>query len=234
MVLALILHILDITHSIGKPLQKAPLVDHGLLDGEFWIPRADCGHWNHTSGSAAESVHPGINDMKRLRLSVSVMAAASALVVNSGNIQAQIASQENPARQRNGEVLRTQTQEGSLSGPKANRPELPESMSQVIRERLLQFEEKREEYLAQQLELMHRLHRASDSDRAQLREQLREQRQAWLEEAKKIREQARARVQEMKRELVNHSEVIEAAREQVREQVQEQLREKVRERRGTD
>jgi vacuolar-type H+-ATPase subunit H len=180
------------------------------------------------------SVHPGINDMKQLRLRVSVLAAASALLVNSGYIQAQIASQEDPARQRKGEVLRTQTQEGSLGGPKTNRPELPESMSEVMRERLLQFEQKREAYLAQQLELLHQLHKASDSDRAQLREQLREQRQAWLEEAKKIREQARARVQEMKRELVNHSEVIEAAREQVREQVQEQVREKVRERRGTD
>ena len=90
-------------------------------------------------------------------------------------------------------------------------------MPQVIRDRLLEFEQRREQYLAQQLELVHQLHKVSDAERAQLREQLREQRQAWLEEAKKIREQARARLQEMKKELSNHSEVIEAAREQARD-----------------
>lgn len=161
-----------------------------------------------------------------------------ALLGAQGIILAQPVPQENPAVHRKGEVLGTKAQQGSLAGGPAERPELPETMPQAVKDRLRQFESKREQYLAQQLELMHRLNKVSDADRAQLREQLKEQRQAWLEEAKKIREQARARLQEMKRELSNHGEVLEAAREQVREQVRdkvrEQIRDQTRERRGTD
>lgn len=118
-----------------------------------------------------------------------------------------------------------------MAGPAANRPEVPVGLSETLRERLRSFEAKREEYLAKQLELVRQMRESADPEaRTRLREQLREQRQDWLEEARKFREQARVRLQEMKRELSNHSEVIEAAREQVRERVQEQ----VRERRGTD
>jgi vacuolar-type H+-ATPase subunit H len=176
--------------------------------------------------------------MKQLRLRMGLWAAIAAISVGHGVIQAQTIPQEDSVQQRKGEVLRIEKPQGSMSGPTVNRPELPEGMPQVIRDRLLEFELKREQYLAQQLELVHQLNKVSDAERAQLREQLREQRQAWLEEAKKIREQARARLQEMKKELSNHGEVIEAAREQVREQVRdqvrEQIRDQVRERRGTD
>jgi len=165
-------------------------------------------------------------------------AVAAAVSVGPGLLQAQSIPQDNSTQQRRGEALRIEKPQGSLSGPTVNRPGLPESMPQVIKDRLLEFEQRREQYLAQQLELVHQLHKVSDAERAQLREQLKERRQAWLEEAKKIREQARARLLEMKKELSNHGEVIDAAREQardqVREQVREQIRDQVRERRGTD
>jgi vacuolar-type H+-ATPase subunit H len=176
--------------------------------------------------------------MKQLRLRMGLWAVVAAVSVGHGLVQAQTIPQDNSTQQRRGEALRIEKPQGSLSGPTVNRPGLPESMPQVIRDRLLEFEQRREQYLAQQLELVHQLHKVSDAERAQLREQLREQRQAWLEEAKKIREQARARLQEMKKELSNHGEVIEAAREQareqIREQVREQIRDQVRERRGTE
>jgi vacuolar-type H+-ATPase subunit H len=103
----------------------------------------------------------------------------------------------------------------------------------MIRERLRLFELKREAYLAEQLDLVRQMRGASNEERKRLREQLREQRQNWLDEAKQIREQARLRLQEMKQELANHSEVLEAARERAREQALEGA-EKARERRGTD
>ena len=164
--------------------------------------------------------------MKHLRLALGVLAVSAALAVGSGSLCAQSQPQEDQTQTRKGEVLQTGAQDGSLSGPAANRPELPETMPEAIRERLRVFEQKREEYLAKQLELARQFRGATDAERTELRERLREQRQAWLEEAKKIREQARVRLQEMKQELANHGEVIDAAREKVREQV--------RERRGTD
>lgn len=176
--------------------------------------------------------------MKPLRLKMRLWAVVASMAIGHGLVQAQPIPPDSEIQQRRGEVLRIEKPQGSLSGPGVNRTDLPTSMPQVIRDRLLEFEQRREQYLAQQLELVHQLHKASDAERAQLREQLREQRQAWLEEAKKIREQARARLQEIKKELSNHGEVIEAAREQAREQVREQVREQIRdqarERRGTD
>jgi hypothetical protein len=139
------------------------------------------------------------------------------------------------ADDRNGEVLYAAAQESSLGGDSLDRPGMHETagLPLMIREKLRLFEEKREAYLAEQLDLLRQLRGASSEERARLREQLREQRKNWLEEAKQIREQARVRLQEMKQELANHGEVIEAARERARERAAEGA-ERARERRGTD
>jgi len=124
--------------------------------------------------------------MKQLRLRIGLWAVFTAISVGHGLLQAQPSPPENSTQQRRGEALRIEKPQSSLSGPTVSRPELPASMPQVIRDRLLEFEQRREQYLAQQLELVHQLNKVSDAERAQLREQLREQRQAWLEEAKKF------------------------------------------------
>jgi hypothetical protein len=173
--------------------------------------------------------------MMHLELRWGVLVMALTLAANTGLVQAQAENEGEENQAREGQVLYPPGQEGSLSGPKANRPGVSENadLPLKIRERLRLFEQKREAYLAEQMKLMRQMRGATDAERAQLREQLRDQRQAWLEEARQIREQARLRLQEMKRELANHGEVIDAAREQARERAREGA-ENARERRGTD
>jgi hypothetical protein len=175
------------------------------------------------------------SSMKSAVMKWSVLAAVVTLAAGTGSVQAQSQDEGEQDQTRERQVLYPPAREGSLSGPAVDRPKASENadLPAMIRERLRVFEQKREAYLAEQLKVLRQLRGATDAERAQLREQLREQRQAWLEEARKVREQARIRLQEMKRELANHSEVIEAARERAREQAREGAQ-NARERRGTD
>lgn len=108
-----------------------------------------------------------------------------------------------------------------------------QDVPQQIRERLQQFESMRETYLKQQNELLRQLKGANDEQRELIREKLREQRQQWLEQSKLFREQARERLAELKEKLLQHQDVLDAARERAREQLDD-AKERVRERRGTD
>ena len=139
------------------------------------------------------------------------------------------------AQERVGQVLDSEPREGPERPSVSERPELPvgEGISLTIRERLQEFHQKREEYLQQQRELARQLRGASQDDLEAIRARIREQRQAWLEEANRIREQARERVQQLREELPRHQEMIDAARERARERVEE-ARERALERRGLD
>lgn len=163
------------------------------------------------------------------------LVPAALMLVSVGTARAQSEVEGDKPPTRSGQALYTEAQGSSLSEEPSDRPGLPEQagLPLMIRERLRLFELKREAYLAEQLDLVRQMRGASNEERKRLREQLREQRQNWLDEAKQIREQARLRLQEMKQELANHSEVLEAARERAREQALEGA-EKARERRGTD
>jgi chromosome segregation ATPase len=141
-----------------------------------------------------------------------------------------------PEPERRGQELAPPDRGGPPDGVTTSRPDWAqlEGLPQTIRERLQEFHEKREEYLRLQRELRRELMGgATDADREQIRERIREQREMFFEEARKIREQARERMQELLDELPRHREMLEAARERAREQIEE-ARERIRERRGTD
>ena len=168
--------------------------------------------------------------MKRSRGTLGLLTVAVALAAGSMAATAQSGPQGNQEQQRNGAVVPTQPQQGSLEGPAANQNQPSEAVPQPTRDRLQEFGQAREEYLARLRELTHQMRGSSDAAREQLREQIREQHQAWLEEVNRIREQARERMQKMKDELLNHREMI----DEIRERTREQGRERLRERRGTD
>jgi septal ring factor EnvC (AmiA/AmiB activator) len=98
-----------------------------------------------------------------------------------------------------------------------------------VRQRLIEFERVREAYLARQKDLLRRLRGATDSDRQKIREQLREQRDTWLEQARQFRDLAQRRVEELKLELPSHQELLDRARERAREAAKD-----ARDRRGSD
>ena len=118
----------------------------------------------------------------------------------------------------------------SLVSPSATvRPERPEQqrLPQDIRDRLEQFERVRAAYLAEQRELQRRLRGATDADRDQIREQIRERRAAWLEQFRAFRQEARERLTELRDALPGHREALDAARDNARQKAEE-----ARERRG--
>lgn len=110
-----------------------------------------------------------------------------------------------------------------------NRPERAEQqrLPQDVRDRLQQFERVREAYLTEQRELQRRLRGASDTDRNQIRELIRERRTAWLEQFRTFRQEARERLTELRDALPSHREALDAARDAARQKAEE-----ARERRG--
>ena len=138
-----------------------------------------------------------------------------------------------PTDDRSGVVITTDRLDDALAVPsdliprpeREERPELPAE----IRDRILQFENLREAYLARERELIQRVRGATEEDRDRLREQLKELREDWLRRARSIREEARERQRELLRELPKHREALEQAREQALDAARE-----TRERRGQD
>jgi hypothetical protein len=157
-------------------------------------------------------------------------------VLGANILEAQTNSSQAKAAGRGGEVVHGSVPVGApVELPAVTRHELwdQDRVPQTVRERLREFQQKREEYLKQQSELARKLRGATDTDREQIRELIKEQRQVWLEEARKIREQARERLEELRDELPRHRELLDAARDKSRERAREAA-EQARERRGTD
>ena len=105
------------------------------------------------------------------------------------------------------------TWSGSTDASITGRPERPEAalLPQEVRQRLAEFEKLREQFLSRQRELVRKLQGASDEDREKIRETLRAQREAWLEQAKRFRDDARQRLQELRAQLPGHREALDAA-----------------------
>ena len=133
--------------------------------------------------------------------------------------------------ERTGTVLQPPTPSGADVSPVANRPERPERpvLSQDIRDRMQRFEKLREAYLAEQRELKRRLDGAVDEDREKIRQLIQERRDAWLDKLRILSEEARERLAELRKDLSQHQEVLDAARESARDRVGE-----IRDRRGKD
>jgi Skp family chaperone for outer membrane proteins len=161
-----------------------------------------------------------------------------AMVLSAGLLEAVVLAQTttNPPvvidSSRLGRVLQTPVSSAVDASPitsAVNRPERVEQqrLPQDIRDRLQQFERVREAYLTEQRELQRRLRGATDADRDQIRELIRERRAAWLEQFRTFRQEARERLTELRDALPSHREALDAARDSARQKAEE-----ARERRG--
>jgi hypothetical protein len=177
-----------------------------------------------------------VNKMKRARRSEAGCLVVVVFLGLGHVLAAQTNSSQDTVAGRQGEVIHGPVPgEAPVELPSVTRQELwdQDRVPQTVRDRLRAFQLKREEYLKQQSELARKLRGATDTDREHIREMIKEQRQVWLEEARKIREQARERLEELKDELPRHKELLDAARDKARERAREAV-EQARERRGTD
>src|SRR5262249_3324056 len=103
----------------------------------------------------------------------------------------------------------------SGSGAGLNRPprlERPD-LAPEVKVRLARFAESREAYLAKQQELLRKLSGATDADREQIRKQLQQLRDDWLDRAKAFREDARTRMRELQSELPRYRDSLKDAQE---------------------
>jgi len=90
------------------------------------------------------------------------------------------------------------------------RPDLPAE----VKSRVVRFESFRETYLARQEELLRKLRGATDADRDQIRRQLQQLREDWLDRARAFREEARTRMRELRdTELPKYREALTDAKE---------------------
>ncbi|MGC8743134.1 MAG: hypothetical protein ACP5T0_04575 [Verrucomicrobiia bacterium] len=91
------------------------------------------------------------------------------------------------------------------------RPELP----QEIKDLIAQFEQAKQDFLTAQKDLLEQLKNATtDEERAQIREQLKAQRDAWLEQTKELRQQIREALKELRDKIPTRQEVLDRVREQ--------------------
>jgi hypothetical protein len=169
--------------------------------------------------------------MKRLLKAGSVILVLSCLAVLS--LSAQTSTNDPPKgnSDRSGQVLQPPSDAetaGAMPSAGADRPRRA-NLPLEVQDRLVKFERMREAYLAEQKDLQRRLRGAAEQDRDQLRAQIRERREAWLEQAKAYRRSAQERLDELKEALPGHRDALDAAREQAVDRLKE-----TRERRGSD
>jgi hypothetical protein len=133
--------------------------------------------------------------------------------------------------EREGQVVATQSEGLGMPSEVA----LGVRLSEQLRERVRNFEQLRLRFLEQQRELTQQMKGASASEREKIRQQIRENRQEWVEQARQVRERARERVEELKESLPRHGDLLEAARERARERARDGVQgAQERGRRGTD
>ena len=92
---------------------------------------------------------------------------------------------------------------GTIVRPVLDRPALPAEVAALIAE----FEKQRDAYLQAQRDLLKQLKGATDEERARIREQLKAQREAWLEQTKAIREDIRKKMEELRDKLPNRKDI---------------------------
>jgi hypothetical protein len=170
--------------------------------------------------------------MKCCRETTLVLLLAGGLIAVAARGQTTTNPAPAATAERDGRVLPSGTFRAPESmAPTAARPERPEQqrLPQDLRDRLASFEKVREAYLTEQRELLRKLRGATDEDRDRIRELIKSRREAWLEQARRFREEAKERMAELRDALPSHKEALEAARDNAREKLQD-----ARDRRGTD
>jgi hypothetical protein len=85
-------------------------------------------------------------------------------------------------------------------------------LSSEVKERIRAFEKAREAYLEKQRELERRFKGATDEQRERIREQIKDRRDAWLEQHKQFKEDMRERLRELKRELPSLRKALDESR----------------------
>jgi hypothetical protein len=138
----------------------------------------------------------------------------------------------NTPRQRVGRIIVPEKVPAAMNSATAVRPVRLERdpLSPEVKDRVLNFDKYRAEYLKQQEQILKRIKGTTDRDRELIREQLnKELRERWLEQLATTREEFRERKKELLDRLPNHRELLESAREQSRDALRDQ-----RERRGVD
>ena len=93
--------------------------------------------------------------------------------------------------------------------PERNRPVLPDDVKALIQK----FDSERDTFLKAQEDLRKQMKDASKDKRDDLREQLRTNREKWLEEQKQLREDIRDRLKELTDKLPSHRDAIDDAKE---------------------
>lgn len=148
------------------------------------------------------------------------------------------AAQTNPTTSstiRSGNVLapdRPTAVDANVSATTAVRPNRPErpALSPEVQNRLERFKLDARAYLAQQEALKKRMYGANEQERAELRQQLRLLREAWLERAREMRQEYRDEKQRLERRLPGHRELF----DDLKRDANDELKSGTRSRRGID
>jgi len=95
------------------------------------------------------------------------------------------------------------------------RPDRPErkDLPPEVADRIQDFRRDARKYLAEQEALKKQLEGANDEDRAVIRKQIEGLRRQWLEKAREMRKELRARQAELIDKLPDHREVLDSVRE---------------------
>jgi hypothetical protein len=160
-----------------------------------------------------------------------VLLMATMAVFAAAPVNAQITSAVEVVRpDRVGQVIVTDEKLTADGFGLNDRPVDLRKLPPEIRDRIKRFEVIREAYLREQEELRKRLRgAATEAERDQVRQLIRETRLEWLERARQLREEALRRIRELPTVVPDMREVISNARENARDAALE-----VRKRRGQD
>jgi hypothetical protein len=136
------------------------------------------------------------------------------------------ADAQSPANQapRNGTVIvpeRPTAVDANVSAAANVRPTIPErpGLPPQVQVRVDRFKLDARSYLAQQEALKKQLQGANDTERAAIREKLRQLREQWLERARELRQEYKERRAELENKLRDHREVFDELRNNATEQL---------------
>jgi len=101
--------------------------------------------------------------------------------------------------------------------PKAVLQHAPDALKKMIH----RLEEARHAYLERQKELLKQARNATDEEKEAIRDQLKDNREGFLERTQTLRREIHQRVHELRDKLKDRREVIDAARDDKREQTRE-------------
>ena len=159
-------------------------------------------------GKRNEDMHILKSMMVGLGLCLLIPAASAQILPGTTNIASRVGQVILPER-----LLpdNSSANPASLRPPRQDiRPELPAS----IKLRIVRFENLRETYLARQEGLLRKLRGATDAERDQVRRQLQQLRDEWLDRARAFREEAKTRMRELRDvELPKYRESLTDAKE---------------------